>query len=145
MWKLSKKVEYALMAVLHMDTLTRDEVASAKEISEEYRIPPDLLGKVLQALARSGIAESVHGARGGYRLGRPLSELTLGDIMAAIEGPINIVKCHDHPEECDQYGVCNIRGPVLRMQDQLLSYLRAFRISDFRWQSRKLSKQGSYK
>lgn len=135
MLKLSKKVEYGLMAILHMDGLESAALASAKEISELYRIPADLLGKVLQSLARSGIATSVHGARGGYRLGRALEELTLGDVMEAIEGPVHMVCCQDHPEQCDQFDACNIRAPVLRMQEELNGYLQAFRIKDFRWRA----------
>lgn len=132
MLKLSKKVEYALMALLHMDALESDDVASAKDMAAQHGIPADLLGKVLQALARDGLAESIHGARGGYRLMRPLDDLTLGDVIGAIEGPVSLVRCQDHPGQCDQYGACTIREPVLRIQRQLQGYLQAFKLGEFR-------------
>ncbi len=140
--KLSKKVEYGLMALLHLDELEPGELVSTKDLSEQFNIPADLLGKVLQALARAGVLESVHGAHGGYRLQRPLDELTLGDVMAAVEGPLHLVRCHESPDTCDQYGTCNIRGPVLRIQEELTSYLSAFRLGTFRRRS-EMAKQAT--
>ena len=132
MLKLSKKVEYGLMALLHMDLLDPDALVTAKELSEQYCMPAELLGKVLQTLARADIVESVHGAYGGYRLQRALDTLTLGDVVHAVEGTLHLVKCHETPDTCDQYESCNIREPVLRIQDQLKQYLGAFRLSAFR-------------
>ena len=132
MLKLSKKVEYGLMAILHMDMLDGREIITAREISGRYNIPPELLGKVLQSLARSGLAESVHGARGGYRLCRPLEKLTVGDVFEAVEGPLHLVKCHDDPAHCEQYDVCNIRDPVLRIQERIIGYMCRVSLAEFR-------------
>lgn len=132
MLKLSKKVEYGLMALLHMDSLETDGLVTAKEVSDRYSIPAELLGKVLQALARAELVESVHGAHGGYRLKQSLDQLTLGDVVDAVEGPFHLVRCHESPETCDQYASCNIREPVLRIQEQLTGYLGAFRLKEFR-------------
>ncbi len=120
------------MALLHMDSLDPDALVTAKELSEQYCMPAELLGKVLQTLARADVVESVHGAHGGYRLKRALDTLTLGDVVHAVEGTVLLVRCHETPETCDQYKSCNIREPVLRIQDQLKEYLGAFRLSEFR-------------
>ena len=132
MLRLSKKVEYSLMALLHMDGQDSAMLTSSREVAETYHIPVELLGKVLQALARAEVVESVHGAHGGYRLVRALETLTLGDVLEAVDGPLHLVRCHENTDSCDQYEECNIREPILRVQQQLVDYLAAFRLADFR-------------
>lgn len=131
MLRLSKRVEYALMALLHMDE-QGDQVVSVAELAALYQIPVEMLGKVMQSLARSGVVTSVHGAHGGYKLGKAVDDLVLGDVLEAVEGPFRLVRCQETPQSCDQYGVCNIREPVLAMQDQLLNYLAGFKLKTFR-------------
>lgn len=132
MLKFSKKVEYGLMSILHMDTLSSDALTTTKEISELYNMPAELLGKVLQGLAKAGWVESVHGAKGGYRLARPLESITVGDVIEALDGPIHLVRCRDDHAQCDQYALCNIRDPVMRIQHRLINYLAGVRLAEFR-------------
>jgi Rrf2 family protein len=136
MLKLSKKVEYGLISLLHMDSLDGDRLATTKEIAEQYRIPSELLGKVLQSLAKTNLVESVHGARGGYRLTRPLEEATLGDVVQAMEGPLQLARCQEDPDACEQFCACNIREPVLRIQAQLNAFINRIRLSAFRESAR---------
>ena len=75
MLRLSKKADYALMAVKHLAMRPDGGSASAREIAESYDIPLELLAKVLQRLVRSRILVSVQGTRGGYRLGRPAQSI----------------------------------------------------------------------
>lgn len=132
MLKLNKKTEYGLMAILHMDASANAGLVTAKEISERYNIPGELLGKVLQKLARKEVIESVHGARGGYRLARVLEDLTLGDVLEALEGPVQLARCQDDANACDQYCSCNIREPVIRIQAQLEKFMHNIKLSAFR-------------
>lgn len=128
---LSKKVEYGLIALLHMAGLRRDELATAKEISDTYNIPAELLGKVLQTLARAGLATAVHGAHGGYRLAGSLQDVTLGRVIEAVEGPVHLVRCQEDPATCDQFHACNIKGPVQQIHDQLHQYIHGISLSAF--------------
>lgn len=123
MLALSKKVEYGLIALVHMSALKGRDVAPAKNIAESCSIPPDLLGKVLQGLTRGGLVESTAGAKGGYRLRRPLEQLTLGSVIEALEGPVRLSKCQKGPEQCRRYDVCTIRDPVARLRAQLLQFV----------------------
>ncbi len=132
MLRLSRKVEYGLMALLHMADLPSDKWVSAKELAEQHQIPADLLGKVLQALSRANITEATLGARGGYRLQQPLDELTLRDVLEAVEGPVRLVKCQDNPDCCDHYPKCSIRRPIHDIQQQLTDYMGAFRLGQFK-------------
>jgi hypothetical protein len=79
MFKLSKKVEYGLIAVKHMAMLGMESPCSAKEISEKYKISYDLLSKILQKLKKESILTSVQGTRGGYILSQKPEKLSLGD------------------------------------------------------------------
>lgn len=140
MLKFSKKVEYGLMAMLHMDTVKNGNLAAAREMSELYHIPPELLGKVMQALVRAGLVRSEQGARGGYRLGRPLEEVTLGQVVEALDGPVHIAPCQDNPGSCGQFPSCNIREPVARVQKQLLDYICGVSLAAFRRNIRRQDK-----
>ncbi len=117
MVRLSKKAEYALIAILHI-AAHRGQLVTAKEISEAYNISFDLLAKVLQRLAKSGLVVSQHGMRGGYALaGRP-EEVRVASVINAVEGshPV-IVQClSEGPESCGVFSVCTIKSPLSKVQ-----------------------------
>jgi Rrf2 family protein len=136
MLTLSKKVEYGLISLLHMDTLRPGELATAKEMSEIYNIPPDLLGKVLQALVKAEQVQSEHGVKGGYRLRGSIDAITLGDVIAAVEGPVFLARCQHDPSCCDQFKSCNIKAPVFRIQDQLMAFIHGISLGAFRTRAR---------
>lgn len=132
MLKLSKKVEYGLISMMHMDSVHNGNLATARELSDLYNIPAELLGKVLQSLAKSQLIVSAQGAKGGYRLARALDRVTLGEVVEAVEGPMHITACQGDPSCCDQYTTCNIKRPVLQVQKQLTDYMYGLPLSTFR-------------
>jgi Rrf2 family transcriptional regulator, cysteine metabolism repressor len=132
MLKLSKKVEYALISMMHMDSRHNGDLATAREMSDDYHIPGELLGKVLQSLAKVQLIQSVQGSKGGYRLVRPLEKITLGEVVQAVEGPVQIAACQGDPACCEQFTNCNIRKPVFQVQQQLLGYMFGLPLSTFR-------------
>ena len=132
MLTLSKRVEYGLIALMHMSALRGGDVAAAKTIAEECRIPVDLLGKVLQGLARGGLVESTAGARGGYRLSRPLDQLTLGAVIEALEGPVQLAKCQQGVRQCQIFDTCTIRSPVARLRAQVAQFVNGVSLSALR-------------
>jgi len=89
---------------------------SAKRIAEEFTIPPELLAKILQRLARERLIVSQNGPRGGYVLARRPVEITVGQVVRALEGPINIVECLEEDSDCPQMARCNLRLPVQKIQ-----------------------------
>jgi len=131
MLMLSKKVEYALMALLHVDGMDRDHVVSSKELAEIYDLPVDLIGKVLQSLARHGFVEAVHGAKGGYHAGRVISDISLGDVIEAVEGPVHLVKCQ-HDDECVQLPTCTVRSPILKIHSRLQSFIHGISLAELK-------------
>jgi Rrf2 family protein len=126
MLRLSKKADYALMAMKHLAT-RGDRVhpgsASAREIAEHYDIPIELLAKVLQRLVRGGLLASHQGTRGGYQLARMPAQISVADVIQAIDGPVTVTACTTDEGTCDQYSKCNVRDPLLRVRERILAAL----------------------
>ena len=123
MLRLSKKADYALMAMKHLAVRCDGGSASAREIAEQYDIPVELLAKVLQRLARRGLLTSLQGTRGGYKLARPTPMISVADIIEAIDGPLTVTACSTEAENCGQYAKCNIRDPLWKIKDRIVSAL----------------------
>ena len=123
MLRLSKKADYALMAMKHLATRSDAASASAREIAEQYDIPVELMAKVLQQLARRNLLTSHQGTRGGYRLARASSSISVADIIQAIDGPLTVTACSTEAENCGQYAKCSVRDPLWRIKDRILSAL----------------------
>ena len=131
MTAFSKRVEYGLMALFHLDAEPKGSLISRREIADAYQIPLELAGKVLQELKHVGIVESVQGAQGGYRLKQPLETVTLGDVITALEGPIQSVKCVNVKNNlCQRDGRCNIKHFAQRVGKQLNSFYFTIPLKD---------------
>ncbi len=118
MLKITRKVEYALIALRHMQSKNVDELTSAKEIANQYGIPQQLLAKTLQQMARDRILEAVQGPAGGYRILAKLDRISLKDFFEKLEGPLGMMDCY-FESDCIQISTCNIRVPIQRINDNL--------------------------
>jgi FeS assembly SUF system regulator len=123
MLRLSKKADYALIAMKHLAIRSDAVSASAREIAEQYDIPIELMAKVLQRLARRGLVSSHQGTHGGYRLARAASVISVADIIQAIDGPLTVTACSTEAENCDQYAKCSVRDPLWRIRERIVSAL----------------------
>jgi Rrf2 family protein len=126
--RLSKKTDYALMAMKHLALQSASGgagAASAREIAEHYDIPIELLAKILQRLARRGLLTSHQGTRGGYSLARPATVISVADVIQAVDGPLTVTACSVHDQGCGQYSKCNVRDPLWRIKDRILMSLAA--------------------
>ncbi len=123
MLRLSKKADYALIAMKHLAVRPDSASASAREIAEEYNIPVELMAKVLQRLVQRGLLVSHQGTRGGYRISRASSTISVADIIQAIDGPLTVTACSTEDENCEQYGKCNVRDPLWRIKDRIVTAL----------------------
>ena len=116
MLRFTKRADYGLMAIHYIAVHEDAGSVSAKRIAEEFSIPPELLAKILQRLAHERLIVSQNGPRGGYVLARRPVEITVGQVVRALEGPINIVECLDEDSDCPQMARCNLRRPVQKIQ-----------------------------
>ena len=130
MLRLSKKADYALIAMKHLAADAPHGTASAREIAEHYDIPLELLAKVLQQLTRRGFLVSQMGIHGGYHLARPTSAISVADVIQAIDGPLAITACGPADERCDQFSKCNVRDPLWRVKDRIIAVLQTVNLSE---------------
>jgi len=131
MLKLSKKTDYALMAVQYMASKGTERVVNTKEIAEEYNIPVELLAKVLQKLGKKGLIVSQNGPKGGYLLTKSPDSISVLSIIQAIEGQVGITECyHNEDSQCMQMARCNIRNPIRNIQNSIYSLLDSMSIED---------------
>lgn len=132
MFKLSKKVEYGLIAVKHIAKSGIINPCSAKQISKKHKIPYDLLSKILQTLKRERILMSVKGIKGGYRLSKIPEKITLATVLKAIEGSNYILDCgiHEDPASCTIYKTCIISEPMQKVQHDIINYFNSKKLSE---------------
>ena len=131
MLRLSKKADYALIAMKHL-ALSRDGAVSvsAREIAEQYDIPIELMAKVLQRLVRTGLLLSTQGTRGGYALSRPPTAISVADVIQAIDGPLTVTACSTEKSDCEQYGKCSIRDPLWQIRERIAAALGTVTIAE---------------
>jgi Rrf2 family protein len=130
MLKLTKKADYGLISLKHLAVHAGRGAMSAKEMAEAYKIPPPILSKVLQKLAREGFLVSEQGAGGGYRLARDPSEITALEVIRAIDGPIILTNCFTRGGDCLLTAQCTVREPLRKVHEGILRLLDGLTISD---------------
>jgi Rrf2 family protein len=130
MLRLTKKADYGLMALKYLAEHPRDPSISARDISEAYHIPPQLLAKVLQRLAKVGILRSHAGMSGGYSLLKQPREISAFEVIHAIDGPLFITSCGPSHSGCDLTDSCTIKEPLARVNDSISTLLRSISVAD---------------
>ena len=131
MLRLSKKADYALIAMKHLArTSPGTQSTSAREIAENYDIPIELLAKVLQRLVRTGLLVSTQGTRGGYALGRAAKSISVADVIQAIDGPLTVTACSTENSDCEQYQKCSIRDPLWQIRERIVAALGTVTLSE---------------
>ena len=124
MLRLSKKADYALIAMKHLAQKSPGAQSSnAREIAEHYDIPIELMAKVLQRLVRARLLASHQGIRGGYGLGRPAPAISVADVIQAIDGPLTVTACSTEKSDCEQYSKCSIRDSLWQIRERIAAAL----------------------
>jgi Rrf2 family protein len=129
MLRFTKRADYGLMAVHYIAIHEEAGAVSAKRIAEEFGIPAELLAKILQRLARERLITAQIGPKGGYALARRPNEITVGHVVRALEGPINIVSCLED-QACPQMERCNLRRPVQKIQAAISQMLDTMSLAE---------------
>jgi Rrf2 family protein len=130
--KLTRKADYALMAMKHLAERSTEGSLSAKDVADAYGIPPEALAKILQKLVKAGLLHSQHGTNGGYMLARPAHTISAFEVIQAIDGPLFITSCITVRGECDQSDRCNIREPLRKVNESIEAVLKRIKISHMR-------------
>ena len=131
MFKLNRKTEYALIAMQHIASLDEEEPCSVTELARRCDLPANLLAKVLQELKRHGILKSTKGTNGGYSISRDLYLVNFLEFLNIFEDQTGIVECTRRgPITCDRYDHCNVRDPLLALNEMLMARLRNLSLQD---------------
>ena len=140
MFRLSKLADYATVL---MASLSQDEggLLSAQALAERTRLELPTVSKLLKQLAQADLVVSTRGASGGYRLSRPAADITIADIIAAIEGPLGMTECSIHSGLCGRENYCIVSSNLRKISAAVEGALRAVTLVDMatpprQWQPR---------
>ncbi|SFR09177.1 RrF2 family transcriptional regulator [Desulfoscipio geothermicus] len=126
--KLNQATDYAFRAVLYLSRLPRGEVVEARAIAEQEHIPIRFMLKILRMLTRAGIVESYRGVGGGYALAKMPREITMRDVVEAVEGPVYVNRCLIAPDECNKRNTakCAIHKALFSIQQTINDKLEEY-------------------
>ena len=128
--KLSRRTDYALRAMTFLAIHPQDGPHSIAEISRAEKIPKEFTAKVLKELCRTGFIRSRLGPRGGYRLARPAEEITVLEIIEALDGPLAINDCLAEPGFCEQTPGCRMHILFRKVNDTMKDILGSATVAD---------------
>ena len=128
--KWNKSTRLALYAALEM-ARAGEALVTPVDVAAKYRVSAHHLAKIFQQLTRAGIAASVMGVTGGYRLARAAKDITLLDIVETFEGPIRLDRCllEDAPSPCGDVDACRIKRIFDEIDQQAFFTLKSTRLS----------------
>ena len=137
---LSKKSKYGLKAALFLAREDSQVPILISEIAAREGIPKKFLEQILLELKRHGVVQSRRGKGGGYQLGRPASEISLGEIVRILDGPLAPIGCvsvtaYQRCEECVDESTCGIRQAMKRVRDSTASILDGTTLADVNQQT----------
>jgi Rrf2 family protein len=129
--QITRQADYAVRAVYYLTTLGTDSRAATSQIAEEQHIPPSFLAKIISQLSVAGLLHTSRGARGGVSLARDPGDITLLDVVEAIDGPILLNECVNDTSACTFSQDCPIRPVWCDAQRELVDRLKATTFSRF--------------
>ena len=122
--QLTRQADYAVRAVLHLARIKNGNRTSTNAVAKEQRIPPSFLAKIVLQLSITGLVHTSRGAHGGLTLARDPKEITLLEVVEAIDGPIRLNECVGDNGVCTFDKDCPIRSVWCEAQDELVARLR---------------------
>lgn len=130
--KITQESDYALRVIVYFSGLETGTKVSANIIAEEQNIPLRFLLKLLQKLKKADIVKSFMGVHGGYALKKDPEDISLKDVIEAIEGPIHLNRCLLDPEQCNNSGPdkCLIHNALYSVQENLIDQLSSINFKD---------------
>ena len=129
MLRVSRLTDYATVVMTCIAAHPHD-VLTAGQIADESRLELPTVSKLLKALGHASLVESFRGVNGGYRLARSAADISLAEIVEALEGPIGMTECSLAEGHCDRESQCGVRGSWQQVNSVLDSALRAVSLAD---------------
>lgn len=130
MLRLTRAGDYAVRAVLYLATRPAGEIVDRQSVSQAQDIPTSFLSKILQRLTATGIIRSFKGSAGGFALDRPAEEITLLDVVMAVEGPLALNQCLLGGNHCQRSTFCPVHPVWIKAQNVLEEALSSVNFKD---------------
>lgn len=142
--KLSTKGRYGLRALIDLAANDTGEAVSIQSIAGRQNISESYLEQLMRLMRKAGLVVSVRGAGGGYRLARPAKEISVGDILRALEGSLEAVTCPGNQEEkgCEGADFCVTRYVWQRINDSITRAVDSIMLDQLARESRRLQEKG---
>jgi Rrf2 family protein len=129
--QITRQADYAIRAVLHLSRIGNGQRASTSQIAQEQSIPPSFLAKIVSQLSVSGLLQTSRGARGGVSLARSPRDITLLEVIEAIDGPILLNECVADEANCAFSEDCPLRPVWCDAQAELVTRLKSTNFGQF--------------
>lgn len=129
--QITRQADYAVRAVLYLTQLGDSKRAATSQIAEEQQIPPSFLAKIVSQLSVAGLLQTSRGARGGVSLARPPEEISLLEVVEAIDGPIILNECVMSSGACVFGDSCPVSPVWCDAQKELVNRLRSTTFDTF--------------
>ena len=127
---LTRAGDYGIFGVIYLAKQPKGKIVSLSEVSKAEDIPEKFLAKIFQHLTRSGLIRSHRGARGGFSLARPANQISVKELLEAIQGPICFSKCLEELADCERKEVCKLRKVMQKAQDNTVKILTQSTLAD---------------
>jgi Rrf2 family protein len=128
--QITRQADYAVRTVLHLAKIGDKEPAATRTVATEQNIPPSFLAKIISQLAIAGLLHTSRGARGGVTLARDPKDITLLEVVEAIDGPIQLNVCVGSDGACTFDENCPIRPVWCNVQTELVKRLKGTSFGD---------------
>ena len=122
--QITRQADYALRAMIYLARLEPNRRAATSQIAEEQHIPPSFLAKIISQLSIAGLIHTSRGARGGVSMARTPGEISILEVVEAIDGPIALNECTEDPSACPFGDDCPLRPLWCDTQAELVDRLR---------------------
>ena len=129
--QVTRQADYAIRAIYYLSKLGPNKRAATSQIAKEQHIPPSFLAKIISQLSVAGLLHTSRGARGGVTLARKPEEITMLDVVEAIDGPIKLNECVTDTHGCNFDEECPMRNMWCEIQETLVSRLTGTTFADF--------------
>jgi Rrf2 family protein len=123
MMELTRKGEYAVRGIVYLATRPLDQVCLLSEIASAVDVPQTFLAKIFQQFSKIGLVRSYRGTGGGFVLGRSPENISLLEVVEAVEGPIAPNRCVIGEGQCDRVAGCNVHPVWINVQQQTRAIL----------------------
>lgn len=127
---LTRQSDYGVRAVLHLASIPYGDVIQTREIAAREDIPAKYLPSIIRTLARAGLIRTMRGNQGGVTLARPPEEISLREVIEAIEGPIVLVQCMKGPSQCVHQDNCPFLPVCEDIQQMMVTHLEGTTFAD---------------